>query len=388
MSDEKQRKYSDDEVVKKIEDSYIENQRIDVLSENNRKMTTEITNARLKMQKREMDRISGIQEKLKDEDILERVFSRDDMLKSVDDRKKAVVFLNKEISLDFVIAPGSLVCMPSMTNNGKSTILAHIADALIATEETVLVLSNEETEEDVRARVSCLRKGISFGDYKTNRCSEEQIEIVLKDAHFLAGTKRLAVISSKNEADAYRVTTVDGMISTLKSVNKKVSAVIIDYYNNVNISELGAVDPWHVNNRLASELNILKGSLSYPVIIMAQCLGIKSEKKIDNKGQLDYESNHPMYRWKGGQNILMYATDIIELTKDFDNSCSWLFAHKIRFSHGNLERMHQLPFDKKMQRFTNWTVEWDASTTASKITRESNSKAKDLLADIHKDRDN
>lgn len=384
MSDDKI--LSDEEFHAQLTEGYEKNLKTESLLQENKEIMADIQNKKLKMQQKEMNRIAGIQKSLQDDDLTKRSFSKKDMIKSLEDRKKAIVFVNKKISKDFIIAPGSLVAIASMTSNGKSTLTAHITDAIIEQENLpVLVLSNEETEEDSRARVSCLRKGISFGDYKSNKCTDEQIETVLDDAEFLAANNKLIVVSSKNEEDAYRVTTSDGVISTLKSVNGKVGAVILDYYQNVNMSEFGSVDPWHVNNTLASELNIIKGNLSYPIIAMAQCKGIVSDKKITDKGALDFDNNHPMYRWKGGQNLLTYATDIIELVKDFNNSCSFLFAHKIRFGHGELERLHMLPFDKKMQRFVEWTPEFDASVTASKVTRASKEEAKAAgLGDVFK----
>jgi hypothetical protein len=83
----------------------------------------------------------------------------------------------------------------------------------------------------------------------------------------------------------------------------------------------------------------------------------------------------------------MYATDILELVKDFNNSCSFLFAHKVRFGHGDLSRLHMLPFDKKMQRFTKWSPEFDASVTASKVKRSTQERGKELgLADVFKEK--
>jgi hypothetical protein len=304
------------------------------------------------------------------------------MLKELADRKNSVVFLNHQVSKDFVSAPGSLIVIPSMTNNGKSTLTAHIAEAIANDNKRVLVLSNEEKEEDVRARVSCLRTNISFGDYKTSKLDEGQINTVLDDVDLLAEHGQLVVISPKNEADAYKVTTVRGVMATLENAKGKFDTVLLDYYTNVNMSEFGAIEPWHVNNRLASELNIFKDSAPFPIIAMAQCESIRTEKKIEDKGSLDFDSNHPMYRWKGGKGIITYATDIIELVKDFDNSCSFLFAHKVRFSHGDLRRLHSLPFDKKMQRFIDWTPEFDAGVTASKVTRETKDKSKETMKDI------
>lgn len=385
MSDEKI--LTTEEFNEKLTEGYEKNLKTDKLIQENKEIMADIQNKKLKTQQKEMNRISGIQSSLQNDDITKREFNKKDMLKSLEDRKRAIVFLNKKISKDFIIAPGSLVAIASMTSNGKSTLTAHITDAIIEQENMpVLVLSNEETEEDSRARVSCLRTGVSFGDYKSNKCTEEQIETVLNDAELLASTNKLIVISSKNEEDAYRVTTSDGVISTLKGANGKIGACILDYYQNVNMSEFGSVDPWHVNNTLASELNIIKGTLSYPIIAMAQCKGIVSDKKITDKGALDFDNNHPMYRWKGGQNLLTYATDIIELVKDFNNSCSFLFAHKVRFGHGELERLHMLPFDKKQQRFVEWSAEFDADVTTSKVTRESKEQAKALdLGNVFKE---
>lgn len=389
MSDDtNNRPFTKEEFEQELQESYDNNLKTETLLQENKQINAEIQNKKLKMQKDEIDRISAIQDSLEDEDLSQRKFSKERMLKSIDDRKNAVIFLNEDISEHFVAAPGSLIVVPSMTNNGKSTMTAHITEALIKDNRRVLILSNEESEEDVRARVSCLRTNISFGDYKTNKCSPEQIETVLNDAEELANSGVFVVISPKDEKDAYKVTTVKGVITTMEKAKGKFDAVLLDYYTNVNMSEFGVVEPWHVNNRLATELNIFKDTAPYPIIAFAQCEGIKSEKKVEDKANLDFDSNHPMYRWKGGKSILTYATDIIELVKDFDNSTSILFAHKVRFGHGELERLHVLPFDKKMQRFTRWTPEFDAKVTASKVKRISQEKGKELdLANVfNKDR--
>jgi len=300
------------------------------------------------------------------------------MLKDIEDRKNAVTFFSKKISKHFVAAPGSLIVIPSMTNNGKSTFTAALAETLVNENKRVLLLSNEEKEADARARVSCLRVKVSFGDYKTNKCTPEQYSAVLDDAETLANSGSLVVVATTDEADAYMVTTVEGIMTTLEKAKGKFDAVMIDYYNNVSTSELGSIEPWHVNNRLASELNIFKDSAPFPIIIMAQCEGINTGKKVEDKGSLDFDNNHPMYRWKGGKSIITFATDIIELAKDFENSCSFIFAHKVRFGHGELERLHMLPFDKKMQRFTDWSAEFDARVTASKVRQGSLDRGKDL----------
>lgn len=366
MSNHEEKKLSaeqfDDELTKKYE----KNAKIEKIQLENKEMNALIMNKKMRLQIQEIDRANRIQEDLENEDISERKFDPNKMRKDFEDRKKAVVFLNKRISKDIIAAPGSLILIPSMTNNGKSTLTAHVAESLIKEDKRVLILSNEEKEQDVRARISCLRTGISFGDYKTNKCSLDDFETVLKDAEDISKEK-LVVISTDNERDAYKVTTVKGVMTTLEKAKDSFDAVIIDYYTNINISETGVQEPWHVNNRLATELNIFKDSAPFPIIVFAQCESFQGEKKIEHKAQKDYESHHPRYRWIGGKSILLYATDIIELERDFNNSCSILYAHKVRFSHGDLLPMKILPFDRKMQRFIDQpTAEWDAQVVKEK----------------------
>lgn len=382
MSDNNTNKKEHEEYDKIIRQEYEQNVETEKLIQENKRINAFIYNKKLKVQQKQYEKMSNIQDSLEKEDLTKRGFNRESMLKELEDRKNAVTFFNEVVSKDFVAAPGSLMVIPSMTNNGKSTMTAHLAEALVNENKRVLILSNEEKEEDVRARVSCLRTNVSFGDYKTSKCTYEEIEKVLLDGELLANNGNLVVISPKNEVDAYKVTTVDGVMATLEKAKGNFDAVILDYYTNVNMSEFGNVDPWHVNNRLASELNIFKDTAPFPIIAMAQCEGIRSEKKVEDKGALDFENNHVMYRWKGGKGIIIYATDIIELVKDFDNSCSYFWAHKVRFSHGDLQRKHHLPFDKKMQRFVEWSPEFDAKVTASKVTRESNEQSKEELTRI------
>lgn len=371
-------KETPEEMYDKIQKAYDKNVKTQLLVEENKEIQAEIHNVKLKMQKTEIDKISKIHDSLQNENLATRGFDKQKMLRDIEDRKNAIVFLNEKISKHFIAAPGSLIVIPSMTNNGKSTLTAHIAEAMINKNKKVLILSNEEKEEDVRARISCLRTKVSFGDYKTSKCSVEEIERVLDDAEFLSQDAKLVVISPKNEADAYKVTTVKGVMATLEKAKGIFDAVIIDYYTNVNISEMGAKDPWLVNNAFAGELNVFKDSSPFPIIVMAQCDSLRNEKNKQELDDADFEAQHPMYRWKGGKQIIIYATDIIELKKDFENSRSYLYAHKVRFSHGDLLRGHVLYFDKKMQRFSEWTPQIDAQVTSAKAVRQSKEQGKEL----------
>lgn len=349
-------------------ESYEKNVEIDRIQQENREMGARITNEERKGKLEQLEKSKRLKQELENEDLNNRKFDRKKMKKDIEDRKKAVTFINERVSEDIIAAPGSLMVIASMTGNGKSTLTAHMAMKLLEENKRVLILSNEEKEQDVRARVSCLRVNVSFGDYKNNKCTEEEYEKVLDDAEIVS--KKMVVISTDNEIDAFKVTRVEGVMATLEKAKGSFDVVIIDYYTNVNMTEYGTQEPWHVNNRFASELNVFKDSAPFPIIMFAQCEILRTDKKIEHKAQKDYSSNHPKYRWIGGKGITLYATDILELERDFDRSCSILFAHKVRFGHGNLEPMKILPFDKQQQRFLDEaTPEWDAKVTAQKVIR-------------------
>ena len=252
-----------------ITKDYEKSVEIEEINKENFEMNAKLRNKKMRSEIKEIERSDRLQEEIENEELINRRVSRAKMKKDQEDRKKAVTFVNKTVSKDIIAAPGSLIVIASMTGNGKSTLTAKISDTLINEEKRVLVLSNEEKEQDVRARVSCLRTGISFGDYKNNKCTEEEYERVIDDAEEISD--RLIVIATATETDAYKVTRVDGIMTTLKKAKKHFDAVIIDYYQNVNMTEKGTTEPWHVNNRLASELNIFKDSAPFPIFVFAQC---------------------------------------------------------------------------------------------------------------------
>lgn len=369
---------------KDLLDDYEKSVEVDKIQQENREMGAKISNHKMKNQMQELEKSIKIKEELENEDLTNRKFDRKKMEKDIEDRKKAITFVNETISKDLIAAPGSLIVIASMTGNGKSTLTAKICDTLISENKKVLVLSNEEKEQDVRARVSCLRTGISFGDYKNNKCTEEEYESVLDDAESICN--RLVVISTDNDVDAFKVTRIEGVMKTLEKAKGKFDAVIIDYYQNVNMTEMGTQEAWSVNNRLSSELNIFKDTAPFPIIAFAQCEMLRTDKKIDHKAEKDYANNHPKYRWVGGRSLLLYATDILELERDFNNSCSILFAHKVRFGHGDLNPMKILGFDKKYQRFVEMTPEFDAKITAERVKRKTQEEIQEYgLDDLFRD---
>ena len=362
-----------EELDEQLEQAYEKSKEISKLEDENKELNAKVRNVKLKRQASDLQKAVETTERIKQENILDRKADIESMQQDVEDRKRAITFIDTDLSKQIILAPHSLSIFCAMTGHGKSTLVAAVATPLINEGKRVLILSNEEIDNDVRARVSCLRVGVSFGAYKSNRCTQDQVDMVKNDAKSIEHL--LIVISNKNDDDTYRTTDINGIIETLKSVNGHIDLGILDYYQNANEEAGGMTEPWHNNNKLASNLNTLKNSLSFPLAVFAQCKSMDNKEKKDE----DFEASHPVYRWIGGTKILIYATDIIELARDFNNSRSRLYIHKRRFQDGEFKPVHTLGFDKKMQRFVKYTPEFDANIGMEKVLEKQAERDKDRL---------
>ena len=107
MSDDmKNRPFTKEEFERELEQSYESNLETETLLQENKQINAKIQNKKLKMQSEEIDRISAIQDSLEDEDLSQRKFNKSRMLKSIEDRKNAVIFLQTGWSFKLFGYPG------------------------------------------------------------------------------------------------------------------------------------------------------------------------------------------------------------------------------------------------------------------------------------------
>src|SRR5271165_5524049 len=80
--------------------------------------------------------------------------------------KERMTLINESLTAAIPFTRENLYLFCAYTGSGKSTVAANISWPLWRQQKKVLVISNEETDEDVLFRIACLEKGFSFNDYK------------------------------------------------------------------------------------------------------------------------------------------------------------------------------------------------------------------------------
>lgn len=232
-------------------------------------------------------------------------------------REESTPFIFKEMS-DFVqLSAGSLAVICSSTGGGKSTISANITKGLIDSGKRVLIIVNEEESDDVGIRVSCLDMGISIHKYKIKGgLTEKEREDVITNMVSLS-KDNITICGLDFKGDSRITTSPEGMKALLTRATNKFDAVIIDYYQNINISiAQPGLAAHEANAMFANDLDYFKNSIGCPIILMAQI----------RRGDTDYKE-----RLEGRRLILNKATDIFELKTDKVSSRSSLIVHKDRW---------------------------------------------------------
>jgi len=298
--------------------------------------------------------VDEIKKQITNDDLSNVSVDMAEMYQDVKDRDKAIDFLFPETNSSIILAPASVVLMCAPTNNGKSTLCASLGESLVSQNKRVLILANEEVESDVRARVSCIRTGISFAGYKDrNGITLESRKLVIEDAKSIENN--LVVITNKDHLGAYRTCNKDGIVTTLEKTAGKFDLIIIDYWQRIVKTDVNPEANWEAQRALAPELDRLKKIVGCPIVVFAQIHSIVNKNKDDDRAKA-FDLNHPFYRWKGSSEILFTATDILEFAKDWENSCTHFFAHKTRFTPIDWQQHFILGFDKEKNNYRPYNV--------------------------------
>jgi replicative DNA helicase len=220
------------------------------------------------------------------------------------ERSKSIPFIDDKFNKFIQLAPGSLAIIAAKTGTGKSTISANIAARLINDQKRVLVIANEEKDTDVAVRVACLLGGYNIHKYKSNDPTfcyspKEKLDII-NSIQSLSGFLEIRGLTYKGIADL--VTSLEGMKTILEDAKGKYSAVIIDYYQNVDHSlENHLKDQYECQHEFGSMLDKMKHEIGCPIILFAQCISGKDHLKV---------------RIEGRKSIFNKATDVYEFVQD------------------------------------------------------------------------
>src|SRR5271156_1933425 len=102
-----------------------------------------------------------------------------DMFKSIAGYNKMLAerltLVNDSLTDAIPFTRENLYLFCAYTGSGKSTVAANISYPLWKQEKKTLVISNEESKQDILFRVACLEIGLNFNDYKKGLMSNEDM---------------------------------------------------------------------------------------------------------------------------------------------------------------------------------------------------------------------
>jgi len=232
--------------------------------------------------------------------------------------KERITFVNKDLTKAIPFTRENLYLMCAYSGSGKSTAAANVSYPLWKQGKKSLVISNEESEQDILFRIACLDLGYNFNDYKKGLMPMVmQKECVLLFPE-IATYVKVVDVNYKGGL----TTKVEGVKNVLEAINNQdYSCAMIDYYQlikkSVNNPNSGS---YEVLNDFRIWLGQFIKRANVPIVCFAQLhsLGKRNNKDLDN-------------RIKHCPDIYEPSTVVIEIIPDFDNKTSDFVIHKDRF---------------------------------------------------------
>ena len=234
--------------------------------------------------------------------------------------EQRITLINDSMTAAIPFTRENLYLFCAFTGFGKSTVAANISHPLWKQGKKILVISNEESQQDILFRIACLETGQSFNAYKKGEMSvEEQKKAIML---FPEISKHVKVIDVNYNNGL--TTKVEGVMTILEAVKKEdnYSCVMIDYYQLIKFSHRDPSKSTYDNlNNLRVWLGQFIKSSSMPIVLFAQLYSISKRG-----GAKDIDA-----RLKECSSIVEPATVIIEIIPNFENRTTDFIVVKDRF---------------------------------------------------------
>lgn len=231
-----------------------------------------------------------------------------------------ITLINDALSATIPFTRENLYLFCAYTGSGKSTVAANITYPLWKQKKKTLVISNEESKQDILFRIACLDLGLNFNDYKKGEMSNDDILRVVQLFPEISNYVKVLDVTYQDGI----TTKVEGIKKALESVKKEesYSCVLIDYFQLVKYSLKDAKKTGYDNlNDLRIWLGQYIKSSTMPVVLFAQLYSVSKKG-----GAKDIDT-----RIKDCTSIVEPATVIMEIVPNFDNKTSEFIIHKDRF---------------------------------------------------------
>lgn len=230
-----------------------------------------------------------------------------------------ITLINDSLTSAIPFTRENLYLFCAYTGSGKSTVAANISYPLWKQGKKVLVVSNEETEQDVLLRVACLDKGYNFNDYKKGHMPQATLLELISMLPEIAKYVKVLDVTWRDGL----TTKIEGVQAALNSLKKSdYSCILIDYYQLIKYStKVKDKTTYEVLNDFRTYLGQYIKSSPVPVCLFVQLYSVGKRG-----GAKEMDS-----RIKDCSAIVEPATVIIEVVPNFDDATTDFIIHKDRF---------------------------------------------------------
>jgi replicative DNA helicase len=244
-----------------------------------------------------------------------------------------ITLINDTLSAAIPFTRENLYLFCAYTGSGKSTVAANISYPLWKQKKKILVISNEESKQDVLFRIACLELGTNFNDYKKGHMDPIDMRRCVALFPEIAEYVKVLDVTYKDGL----TTKFEGVKNALEAVKTSdYSCVLIDYYQLVKYSAADkSKKAYEVLNDLRVWLGLYIKNSNVPIVLFVQ---LYSQSKRQAKGH-DIDA-----RIKDCSAIIEPATVIIEVIPNFEEKTSEFIVHKDRF--GLAGKKIVCPFEK------------------------------------------
>jgi len=234
--------------------------------------------------------------------------------------KEGITLINEKLTATIPFTRENLYLFCAYTGSGKSTVAANISYPLWKEGKKTLVITNEESEQDVLLRISCLELGLDFNAYKKGKMSEEDIRAA---GTLIPQIAKFVKVIDVNYKDGL-TTKIEGIKNALEALRgKDYACAMIDYFQLIKYS---VKDPLKSHYAVLDDLRIWLGqyikSSNIPIVMFVQLYSIGKR----NTKDLDARVKHC-------SSIVEPATVIVEVLPNFETKTSDFMIIKDRFGN-------------------------------------------------------
>lgn len=232
--------------------------------------------------------------------------------------RERITFINDDLTKAIPFTRENLYLITAFTGSGKSSCAANISYPLWKQGKKTLVMSNEESEQDVLFRIACLELGLNFNDYKKGMMSiedQKRAAVLFKD---ISQYVKILDVNYKNGFTT-KLEAVQNALTAVQSADY--SCAMIDYYQLIKYSANEKnKKPYDVLNDLRIWMGRYIKHSNIPIVLFAQ---LHSQSKRQGKDLDNKIKDCPA--------VMEPATIILEMVPNFEKKTTDFIIVKDRF---------------------------------------------------------